>query len=72
MIHNNYSMSIVSGLKAWQYFSKEKSIESATCKKCSVKIMSKGFSKSGLLCHLKNAHKKLDLDMKRPPKDTGS
>ena len=72
MIHNNYSMSVVSGSKAWQYFLKEKSSESATCKKCNVKIMCKEFSTSGLLRHLKNAHKELDLDMKRPHKDTGS
>ena len=34
--------------------------------------MCKGFSTSGLLCHLKNAHKEKDLDMKCPLKDTGS
>ena len=44
-------MSIVSGSKAWQNICKEKSSKSANCKKCSVKIMCKGFSKSGLLCH---------------------
>ena len=65
-------MSVVSGSKAWQYFCKEKSSKSATCKKCNVKITCKGFSTSGLLCHLKNAHKELDLDMKYPHKDTGS
>ena len=72
MIHNNYTMSIVSRSKAWQYFCKEKSSESPTCKKCNVKIMCKGFSSSGLLCHLKNAHKDLDLNMKLPHEDTGS
>ena len=72
MIHKNYTVSIVSGSKAWQYFCKEKSSEFASCKKRSVKIMCKGFSTSELLRHLKNAHKELDLDMKRPHKDTGS
>ena len=43
-----------------------------TCKKCKVKIMCKGFSTSLLLRHLKNAHKDLDLNMKRPYEDTGS
>ena len=65
-------MSIVSGSKAWQYFCKEKSSESATCKKRYVKIMCKGFSVSGLLHHLKKAHKELNLDMKHPHEDTGS
>ena len=66
MIHNNYTMLVVSVSKAWQYFCKEKSSESATCKKCNVKIMCKGFSISGLLCHLKNEYNELDLDMKCP------
>ena len=57
--------------KARQYFCKEKSSESATCKKCNLKIMCKGFSTSGLR-HLKNAHKELGLDMKRPHEDTAS
>ncbi|XP_065682373.1 zinc finger BED domain-containing protein 3-like [Hydra vulgaris] len=65
-------MSIVNGSKAWQYFCKEKSGESAICKKCNVKIMCKGFSTSGLLRHLKNTHKDLDLNMKRLLEDTGS
>ena len=30
--------------------------------------MCKRFSTSGLLCHLKNAHKELDIDMKHPQK----
>ena len=34
--------------------------------------MCKGFSTSGLLRHLKNAHKELDLDVKRLDEDTGS
>ena len=72
MIHNNYTMSIVSGSKAWQYFCKEKSSETGTCKKFNLKIMCKGFSTSGPLRHLKNAHKEMDLDMKRPHEDTGS
>ena len=43
-------MSVVSGSEALEYFCKEKSSESATCKKCNVKIiMCKGFSTSGLL-----------------------
>ena len=29
MIHNNYTMPVVSGSKAWQYFCKEKSSKSA-------------------------------------------
>ena len=70
MIHNNYTMSIVS--KAWQYFCKEKSIESSIRKKCKVKKMCKGFSLSELLRHLKNANKELDLDIKRPHEDTRS
>ena len=70
MIHNNYTMSVVNGSKAWQYFCKEKSSESVTCKKCNVKIMCKGFPTSGLLYHLKNAHKELDLDIKHPHEDT--
>ena len=64
-------MSVVSGSKARQYFCKEKSSESATCKKCNLKIICKRFSTSGLLRHLKNAHKELGLDMKRPYEDTG-
>ena len=47
-------MSIVSGSKMCQYFCKGKSSEPATCKKCNVKIMCKGFSINGLLRHLKN------------------
>ena len=34
--------------------------------------MCKGFSTSGLLRHLKNAHKELNLNMKRPHEDTRS
>ena len=34
--------------------------------------MCKGFSICGLLRHLKNASKELDLDMKRPHEATGS
>ena len=65
-------MLIISGSKVWQYFYKEISSESATCKKCNVKIMCKGFSTSGILHHLKNAHKELDLDLKHSHENTGS
>ena len=58
-------MWIVSGSKAWQYFCKEKSIGICHLQKYSVKIMCNGFSTSEVLHHLKNAHKELDLDMKR-------
>ena len=76
MIHNNYTMSIVSGSKDWQYFCKEKSSESATCKKVqcknNVQRIYYKWAPSSLKKKLQNSHKELDLDMKRPHEDTGS
>ena len=60
-------MSIVSGSKAWQYFLERKIQRKVECKNNVQRI-----STSGLLRHLKNAHKELDLNMKCPHEDTGS
>ena len=58
--------------KRGNVFEKKNPANLPPTKKCNFKIMCKGFSTSGLLCHLKNAHKEKDLDMKCPHKDTGS
>ena len=75
MIHNNYTMLVVSGSKVWQYFCKEISSESATCKKCKVKMCKLFYTTKEpkrFLRHLKNAYKELNLDMKHPHEDTVS
>lgn len=65
-------MSTGSASKAWQYFTRDKEKESATFNKCHATIMCKGFSTSGLLCHLKNLHKEVEIEVskKRPNEDT--
>lgn len=64
-------MSSGSGSKAWKYFTRDKNTESATCNKCQATIMCKGFSTSGLLRHLKNSHKEVEIELnkKRPNED---
>lgn len=67
-------MSAGSASKAWLYFTRDKKTESATCNKCHATIMCKGFSTSGLLRHLKNVHKEVDIaaSKKRSNEDTAT
>lgn len=51
---------------AWQYYERMEGNESAKCNKCSAIIQCKGKSTSGLIRHLKNAHKFDEETMKRP------